>query len=251
MIVVVSGLVVGALLGALGAGGSVLTVPILVYGLGKDVANAAVTSLLIVGVTAAAGAVSHARAGSIELRTAVALSIVSAGGSFPGTVLRARIDPAAFMVAFAGLMVAAAVLLWRWRVPKGRDVVAECGADDARPGYARLAAAGLGIGFLTGFFGVGGGFLVFPVLVLVVGVSTRAAVGTSLVVVSAASALAHGFSSRAAGIDWDIAAPFAAAGVLGSHLGRRAGARLPETALRRAFAVVLVVLAGFVVAKAR
>ncbi len=247
---VLSGFIVGALLGAIGAGGSVLTVPILVYGLGKDVASAAATSLLIVGVTAAAGAVSHARAGSIELRTAIALSIVSAGGSFPGAALRARIDPGAFMSAFAGLMIAAAVLLWRWRVPKDGDVVAGSAAD-TRARYARLAAAGLGIGFLTGFFGVGGGFLVFPVLVIIVGVSTRAAVGTSLVVVSAASALALGFSSHAAGIDWELAVPFAAAGVVGSLLGRRAGARLPEAALRRAFAIVLVVLAGLVAAKAR
>jgi uncharacterized membrane protein YfcA len=251
LVAIAAGLLVGALLGALGAGGSVLTLPVLVFGLGQQVPTAAVTSLLVVGATAAAGVVGHARAGTVRFPTALALSAASAVGSLPGSWLRTRLPPGPFLLAFAALMLVGALVLWRWEVPAERGATRECVLQPDLLGCAKLGAAGIGVGALTGFFGVGGGFVIVPVLLVVLGFRVREAIGTSLVVVAAASGLALAFSSRAAHVDWAVALPFAAAGIAGSFAGRRAGARLPERLLRRGFAVVLALLAVYVAARAR
>jgi uncharacterized protein len=243
--IVAFGLLVGLLLGSLGAGGSVVTVPILVYALHQDVQTAAATSLLVVAATAAVGALSHLRAGSVRLATALALSAAAAAGSLGGSAVRALVSGRAFLLAFAGLLVAVAVLLWR--TPRGGAGAAqEC---VLRPDFrecSRLGLAGLGVGWLTGFFGVGGGFVIVPTLVLVLGLPARAAVGTSLVVVSLASLLALAPSLAHAQVAWAIALPFAGGGAAGALLGSRLARRLPEAAVRRAFAFALIGLAAFV-----
>ncbi len=248
LVIVAFGLLVGFLLGALGAGGSVVTVPILVYALEEDVQTAAVTSLLIVAATAAVGAASHFRAGTVRLPTALALSAVAAASSLAGSTLRALVSGRAFLLAFAALLAVVAVLLWR--APRGGTGAArEC---VLRPGFrdcGRLATAGLAVGFLTGFFGVGGGFVIVPTLVLVLAFRAREAVGTSLVVVSLASLLALVPSLRHGSVEWATALPFAAGGALGAFLGSRASRRLPETVVRRAFALALLALATFVLAR--
>jgi uncharacterized membrane protein YfcA len=243
-----AGLLVGGLLGALGAGGSVVTVPILVYALGEDVGTAAVTSLLIVGVTAASGAVSHWRSGTVRFATALALSAVASVGSVAGSILRARVGGREFLLAFAGLLVAVAALVWR-RPGVRSGAARECVLrPEARP-CAKLAGAGLAIGLLTGFFGAGGGFAVVAVLLVVLSFPAREAIGTSLVVVALASAMALVASLGQASVDWAVAIPFALAGIVGASLGRRAGSALDERMLRRAFALGLLALAAFLVTR--
>jgi uncharacterized membrane protein YfcA len=244
LVIAGSGLLVGGLLGALGAGGSVVTVPILVYLLGEDVGTAATTSLLIVGVTAASGAVTHWRAGTVRLPTALALSAVASAGSVAGSILRARIGGRGFLLAFAGLLVVAAALVWR--PPGVRDGAArECVLRPDLRSCAKLGGAGLAIGFLTGLFGVGGGFAVVAVLLLVLSFPAREAIGTSLVVVALASAMALFASLGQGAIEWAVAIPFALAGVAGANLGRRVGSKLDERILRRAFAVGLIAVSMF------
>jgi uncharacterized membrane protein YfcA len=247
-LIAAAGLLVGTLLGALGAGGSVVTVPILVYVLGEDVATAATTSLLVVGFTAASGAVSHARAGTVRLPTALALSAVASLGSVAGSVLRARVDGRSFLLGFAGLLAVAAAAIWR--PPRQSEGGArECVLRPDGPSCAKLGASGLVVGFLTGFFGVGGGFVIVAVLLAVLLFPAREAIGTSLVVVALASAMGLVASLRQAAIDWPVAIPFAVAGAVGASFGRRLTRRVDDRVLRRAFAVILVGLALFLAAR--
>ena len=260
------GVVVGLSLGTLGAGGSVLTVPALVYLLGESPPAATTGSLIVVGVTAAVGTLPHGRAGHVAWRQGLVFGLLGAVGSFAGSRVATSVDPDLLLLLFALLMLGvAALMLGRQpRADRARPLpcVRPADAAGAAAGGAgnaatavhtrrsldvgcatRLAAAATGVGLLTGFFGVGGGFLVVPALVLVLGMQMRTAVGTSLVViaVNSATALAARFGSVT--VDWSVVAPFAAAAVLASLGGARlAGRARPET-LRRAFALVLAVLA--------
>jgi uncharacterized membrane protein YfcA len=241
-----SGLLVGGLLGALGAGGSTITVPILIYLLGENVSTAATTSLLIVGVTAASGAVSHWRSGTVRIATALALAGVASVGSVAGSLLRSKLHDQTFLLAFAGVLVIAALLIWR-QPRAGQGVAHECILRPDPRSCAKLGAAGLGVGFITGLFGVGGGFAIVAVLLAVLSFPAREAIGTSLVVVALASAMGFVASLKHGSIDWATAAPFAFFGIAGANLGRRLGTRLNENTLRRGFALTLVALAGLIV----
>jgi uncharacterized membrane protein YfcA len=259
------GVVVGLSLGTLGAGGSVLTVPALAYLLGQSPPAATTGSLLVVGVTAAVGTLPHARAGHVAWRQGLVFGLLGAVGSFAGSRVATSVDPDLLLLLFALLMpgVAALMVGRQPRADRARPLPfvrpadaagAAGGAGNAATAVhtrrsldvgsaTRLAAAATGVGLLTGFFGVGGGFVVVPALVLVLGMQMRTAVGTSLVViaVNSATALAARFGSVT--VDWSVVAPFAAAAVLASLVGARlAGRARPET-LRRAFALVLAVLA--------
>ena len=263
------GVVVGLSLGTLGAGGSVLTVPALVYLLGESPPAATTGSLIVVGVTAAVGTLPHARAGHVAWRQGLVFGLLGAVGSFAGSRVATSVDPDLLLLLFALLMLGVAALMLGWQPradgpgpvacvrPADAAGAAAGGAGDAGDAATavhtrrsldvgcatRLAAAATGVGLLTGFFGVGGGFLVVPALVLVLGMQMRTAVGTSLVViaVNAATALAARFGSVT--VDWSVVAPFAAAAVLASLGGARlAGRARPET-LRRVFALVLAALA--------
>jgi uncharacterized membrane protein YfcA len=249
IVIAASGITVGGLLGALGAGGSVVTVPILIYLLGEDAATAATTSLLVVGATAASGAISHWRTGTVRLATALALSAVASGGSVAGSLLRASVGGREFLLAFAGLLVVAAALVWR--PPGARDGAQprECVLRPDVRECAKLGAAGLAIGFLTGFFGVGGGFAIVAVLLVVLSFPAREAIGTSLVVVALASAMALVASLGQGTIAWRVVIPFAVTGAIGASLGRRIASRLDERVTRRAFAVGLIGLSVFIALK--
>ena len=260
------GVVVGLSLGTLGAGGSVLTVPALVYLLGESPPAATTGSLIVVGVTAAVGTLPHARAGHVAWRQGLVFGLLGAAGSFAGSRVATSVDPDLLLLLFALLMlgVAALMLGWQPRADASRPLpcvrpadaagAAAGGAGDAHTavptrrsldvgGATRLAAAATGVGLLTGFFGVGGGFLVVPALVLVLGMQMRTAVGTSLVVIAVNSATALAARSGSVTVDWSVVVPFAAAAVLASlGGGRLANWARPET-LSHAFAILLAVLA--------
>jgi len=140
--------------------------------------------------------------------------------------------------------VIAAVLIWR--PPAARAGGArECVLRPDLRSCAKLGAAGVVVGFLTGFFGVGGGFAIVAMLLVVLSFPPREAIGTSLVVVALASAMALAASIGHGRVDWAVAIPFAAAGAVGANLGRRVASRFDERLLRRAFALGLVALSAF------
>jgi uncharacterized membrane protein YfcA len=236
---------VGLVLGLLGSGGSILTVPVLVYLVGEPEKVAIAESLAIVGAIAAVGAVPYARQRRVDGRSVLLFGGPGLVGASLGAVL-SRAVPGAFQLA----LFAVVMLLAAWRMLRGAGV-REGGAGGRAP--AAVAALGLGVGVLTGLVGVGGGFLIVPALVLLVGLPMRAAVGTSLAIVALNSAT--GFATHVGGglaggaVDWRLVGAFAAIGIAGSLLGHRLSERVPQGQLRRAFGVFLVVMGAFILAR--
>ncbi|MFE3323387.1 TSUP family transporter [Streptomyces sp. NPDC059176] len=244
-----AGASVGLALGALGGGGGVLAVPALVYLLGFTPAAATTASLLIVAATSLTALYAHARAGHVRWKTGTAFA---AAGLLPAALAgaaAAHLPRALLTCSFAAVAAFAAVKMLRPAVPAVPAVPAGSGAGAVRPGAA--AGAGAGLGALTGLLGVGGGFLAVPALVTVLGFEVPAAVGTSLLVVSANSLASLATRSGAAvSVDWAVVGPFTASAVLGAWDGRRLAARVSGPRLQRVFAVVLLAVAAFMLGDA-
>ncbi len=267
LIVAVSvGLLIGLSLGALGGGGSILTVPALVYLLGMDPRAATTGSLIIVGVTAVFGMLAHRRDGHVRVLQGVVFGALGAAGAVVGTRLSMSVPPDVLLVGFSVLMLAvAAVMLTRSssRVPAGgAPGVAESVPFDvpiitftprivcACPRAAKVLIAALAVGLMTGFFGVGGGFLVVPALVLVLDFPMPIAVGTSLLVIainSGTSLIARAGNSIE--INWTVIGLFTAAAVIGSLLGVRIATRARPETLRIAFAVLIIAVGLYTAAR--
>ena len=244
------GFLIGISLGALGGGGSILAVPVLVYAAGESPKAATTTSLVVVGATALGGMFAHLRAGRVRVLPGIMFGLAGIGGSLVGTKLNHSVDPNVLLLAFAGLMLIAAWRMWVNQAQPG------AGDEDFElypepPGYdqthvatrtrvtplvvAKVLGAGTVVGFITGFFGVGGGFVVVPALVLALGFDMAEAVGTSLLVIAINSAVALATRIGTTGIDWAVAAPFTIAGLLGVSVGKSIADRLPTVTLVRWF----------------
>ncbi|MGL5817621.1 MAG: sulfite exporter TauE/SafE family protein [Phycicoccus sp.] len=236
LLTVALAVLVGVSLGLLGGGGSILTVPLLVYVAGLGARESIATSLLVVGVTAAAGVVPHARAGRVRWRTGLQFGGAGVVGAYLGGRLSAFVPEAVLLGGFAAMMLATAVAML-----SGRQQVR--GLGDGRHPVVAILAEGAAVGLATGIVGAGGGFLVVPALVLLGGLPMPVAVGTSLVVIAMKSAAGLVGYLASVRIDWDLAALVATAAVLGGMLGGRLAGRVEPDRLRRGFGW-LVVLAG-------
>lgn len=257
------GLAIGLALGALGGGGSILTVPALVYVLGQDPHTATTSSLLIVGTTSLIALVPHARAGHVRVPQGLMFGALGIGGAVAGSALSGHVDPEVLLAAFAVLITVVAVLmLLRSRgADAGGAAASDLTAEPmltlrpftcACPRVLRLVVTATVVGLLTGFFGVGGGFVLVPALVLALGFPMPVAVGTSLLViaVNSASALAARLGSGVASdLDWRLIAVFTAAAVAGSLVGGRLTSRTDPRVLTRVFAVLLLVVAAYTAAR--
>lgn len=246
---VLLGLLIGVSLGALGGGGSILTVPALVYVLGESARGATTASLVIVGITALIGAFGHARSSHVRWTTGIVFGTTGIAASLVGTALNRQVDPNVLLLAFAALMLlAAAGMLRRATGPSCPDESETSGATKAMSaaGIARFVSAGLLVGFLTGFLGVGGGFIIVPALVMVLGFTMPVAVGTSLLIIALNSAAALAARAGNATFDWPVIIPFTVAAIAGSLLGTRVANRVSNTTLSRAFAGLLILVAIYV-----
>ncbi len=225
-------LLIGVSLGLLGGGGSVLTVPIFHYVLGYAVKPSIAMSLAVVGATSAAGALGRLRSGELNGRAVLTFAPVAMLGTFLGARLALLVPSTAQLVLFAVVMLAASVFMWR-----GRPADA---APPAHPHPVLVALIGGAVGILTGLVGVGGGFLIVPALVLLLGVPVKEAVGTSLGVIALNSAA--GFAGYWGKVDMDfrMMVGFTALAIVGVFLGTRLGRRMKPDHLRRGFAVLLV-----------
>ncbi len=233
------GILIGVLLGLIGGGGSILTVPILVYVLGEGVHEATAISLVIVGATALFGAIPHARAGRVAGATALLFGGAGIAGAFVGTALNRLVSGPVLLLLFGILMLVVAA-----QMVFGRKPTESLETGPEQTGFRwPVLAAGLTVGVMTGFFGVGGGFLIVPALVLVLGFPMRLAVGTSLVIITINSGAGVAAHLGSGGVDLPLAVLFIIGGVLGSALGGRAAGRINEAQLSRGFAA-LVVLVG-------
>lgn len=253
------GLLIGLSLGALGGGGSILTVPALVFALGLTAQEATTGSLVIVGVTSAIACLGHARAGHTRWGRGMTLAAFGIPASLLGTELNSHVDPDALLLAFAALMiVAAAGMLLRARElpnngesPTGGPAGGTSTAVQTKPAsrvrsQTQLVLAGLSIGFLTGFLGVGGGFVIVPVLVVLLGFQMPVAVGTSLLVIALNSAVALAARAADGTFVWSVIIPFTIAAIIGSLAGRRVADRVPADDLTRTFAGLLLAVAAYV-----
>lgn len=255
LIAVGLGALIGLALGALGGGGAVLAVPALVYLLGQTPQGATSASLVIVGATSAISALHHTRSGHVRWRIGLTFAAAGIPASFAGTALNAAVDGPVILIAFSAVMaVSAASMLWRTR--STRRTVPVDGAGAEKPPSSRrtrtvralkVVGAGLTVGLLTGFLGVGGGFVIVPALVATLGFTMPAAVGTSLVIISLNSGVSLLARVGSNHFDWTVIAPFTLAAILGSFAGKTLAARLPARALMRVFAALLLAVAAYVV----
>ncbi|MFT4471746.1 sulfite exporter TauE/SafE family protein [Arthrobacter sulfonylureivorans] len=240
------GLVVGLVLGAVGAGGSIIAVPALVYGVGVGPAQAVPTSLLVVGASSLAALLPRVREG---LNWPV-IAVVGAAGipaAWAGAAVGRLLDPNILMLAFAVIMVLAGIRMLA--APRESEGSCSTGAGrNFRSCAPKAVGVGLIVGFLTGLLGVGGGFLIVPALTILLGLRMKQAVGTSLAIIVINSAA--GFSAHAAGfnIDWPTTLAFAVPAILGSVLAARLARRLKSKHIRISFAVLIFAVAAWVTA---
>ncbi|MCQ9130339.1 sulfite exporter TauE/SafE family protein [Streptomyces hilarionis] len=230
-----AGAVVGLVLGGLGGGGSVLAVPAMIYLLGFSPVAATTASLIIVVVTSLTGLLAHARDGNVRWGPGL---LFAAAGIPPALLGGATAGEIPAPVLTAAFSVIAALAAWRMLRPGP--------PPRQSAGPVKAAGAGAGLGALTGLLGVGGGFLAVPALLSVLGLRMKAAVGTSLLVITVNSLAALLTRAHTAdGLDWTVLAPFAGTAVLGAWDGKRLAAKLPAQRLQRLFAHVLLAVAAF------
>ena len=241
------GVAIGLSLGTLGGGGSVLAVPVLVYVLGQSVHQATTASLVIVTAGAIVGGLSHAREGRVCWRHAVAFTAGALPGVISGTALGQAVSGTALIGGFALIMLATATATWR----KGHEDASPAVTGPSQPScpplrLAQTLAAGLLVGAMTGFFGVGGGFLIVPTLAIALALSMRLAVGTSLMIITATSTMAliaHLAAGRA--LDLGVTAAMTGACVAGALAGGRLVGRLPQRLLATGFAALVFAVASY------
>ncbi|ODT07185.1 MAG: hypothetical protein ABS58_08125 [Mesorhizobium sp. SCN 65-20] len=238
-----SGGVVGLSLGMFGGGGSILAVPLLVYLVGVPSAHLAIgTSAVSVAANAMTGLATHARKGTVKWRCAGIYSVAGVLGAFFGSSLGKAVDGRHLLLLFAVLMLVVGGLMFRRRHQAG-DPDAACTRDNA----TKVMGFGGGTGLLSGFFGIGGGFLIVPGLVASTGMPMINAIGSSLVAVAAfglTTAVSYALSGL---VDWPLAFVFITGGIFGGAAGSRAALNLQKRkgALNVLFALMIVAVAGY------
>ncbi|MFC5730884.1 MULTISPECIES: sulfite exporter TauE/SafE family protein [Nocardioides] len=273
LLALVAGALIGLSLGALGGGGSILAVPVLVYLLGQDAGQATTGSLVVVGVTSLIGAVTAHRAGNVMLARGVTFGVVAIGGAAAGANASAHVADPVLLAAFAALMLLVGGGMAFRQVRHARQFScghqSEAGSRPRRPtlddpiiafreGFmcdcpraVKVLVTATVVGLLTGFFGVGGGFLVVPALVLALALPMTYAAGTSLVVITLTSAAAlavrAGVGTTPA---WTLVATLTAASAAGGFAGVRLADRIDTTKLSAAFTVLVLGVAVYTASQA-
>lgn len=238
VVLAAAGLMIGGVLGLLGGGGSILAVPALVY-LGSQSAQAATSaSLVVVGLGAMGGLATHLRAGQVRLKQGAVFGAVGVLGSLAGSRLNRAVSEQVLLGSFVVLLLVVAAMMFVRR----RRASSPTGDGQVHP--LRVVVAGTVVGFLTGFLGVGGGFVIVPALVLAMGFSMPAAIGTSLLVIMINAVVALGARWDSLDIPWAMTAALAAGTTAGSWVGGRLSERIQAERLSAGFAGLLVVVAS-------
>ena len=267
----IGAVVMGLSLGLIGGGGSILTVPILVYLFQVDAVLATAYSLFIVGLTSLVGSVSHVRLGNVHWRTAIVFGIPSIISVFltrsylvpriPDPIMTFGQDPSGgatlvitksvgLLLLFAVIMVMAAYSMIKPSKKSGTDTLSN--TEDVQPqfNYPLILAEGAIVGLVTGLVGAGGGFLIIPALVLLAKLPMKQAVGTSLMIIAAKSLI--GFVGDMSGdevIDWNFLAVFSSIAVVGILLGSWLSKRIPGEKLKPAFGWFVLVMGTYIIIK--
>lgn len=234
-------LLIGASLGLLGGGGSILTTPILIYALGMETKPAIATSLIVVGVTSIAAVVQHARAGNVDWKTGLIFGAAGMAGAWAGGFAAAWFSDTVLLGMFAAMMLATAFAMFRGRKEPDPAVA------HVPQALWKIIAEGVVVGVVTGLVGAGGGFLVVPALALLGGLPMQRAVGTSLLVIAMKSFAGYAGHAMHVTVDLELAALVSVAAVLGSFVGTAASRLVAPDTLRRGFAGFVLVMACFVI----
>ena len=275
VLAVVAGGLIGLSLGALGGGGSILAVPVLVYALGQSPAQATTGSLVVVGVTALIGAATAYRAGNVLFTRGVTFGLVATGGAAVGAKASALVSEAVLLAAFAMLMlvVAGIMAVRQVRVHRAagyRRSDADSGVRHVRrptldepiitfsptfacqcPRALKVLITATAVGLLTGFLGVGGGFLVVPALLLALALPMEYAAGTSLVVITLTSAVALAVRTGVGSApDWGLVLVLTAVSALAGFLGAKLADRIDTNRLSAAFTILVLAVAVYTATQA-
>lgn len=236
---------IGLSLGLMGGGGSILTVPILVYAMDMDPKLSIALSLAIVGATSLIGVYGHAKNKNIDLRTAMVFGPFAMGGTFLGAKLSQFMSGQAQLILFAFIMLLASVFMLRKKKGEGEN-------EEEHPkklNIPLIAAEGIFVGIVTGLVGVGGGFLIVPALVLLSGLSMKRAVGTSLLIISLKSFAGFAGYIGLVEIPWAFLAKFTAFSGVGILIGSNLVKYVSQQKLKKAFAIFLIVMGIFILYK--
>jgi uncharacterized membrane protein YfcA len=242
-----SGVLVGFSLGLVGGGGSILAVPLMVYVVGVPDAHVAIgTSAIAVAVNAAINLGNHARGGNVHWSCALVFAAAGIVGALGGSILGKRMDGQNLLALFAVLMLLIAVLMLKTRARTGEHRV-----DISLSNTPALLALGLVTGTLSGFFGIGGGFLIVPALMLATGMSIMSAISSSLVAVTAFGLTTASSYAWSGLISWPLAGVFILGGVVGGLAGTGSARYLAlrRGALNTVFAAIIIMVALYMLAR--
>lgn len=246
-----SGALVGLVLGLVGGGGSILAVPLLVYAVGIASPHVAIgTSALAVSASALGNLLAHGRAGNVKWRCALVFAAAGVVGALAGASVAKAIDGQKLLALFGALMIVVGMMMLR-RKGRAGDPFVRLTRANARTLLPTLLGTGFAVGLLSGFFGIGGGFLIVPGLMLATGMPLSLAIGSSLVAVTAFGAATAASYALSGLVDWPAAALFIGGGVLGGVVGVRLGQALAgrKQILGRIFAFFVISVGLYVAAR--
>ncbi len=232
---------IGLSLGLLGGGGSILTVPILVYIMGMEAKLAIALSLAIVGTTSLIGVISHTRAKNVDFKIAMIFGSIAMIGTFGGAKLSQFLSGEVQLLIFSVIMLLASVFML-----KGRQ---ETEAVEKKLNIPLIAVEGLVVGIITGLVGVGGGFLIVPALVLLAGLSMKRAVGTSLLIIAVNSFSGFAGYINLVEVPWGFLLKFTSFSGLGIIIGSYLVRYVSQKKLKKAFAIFLIFMGAFILYK--
>lgn len=254
---IIGALFVGLVLGLLGSGGSTLMVPILVYVVGHDTKISIAESMVIVGSISLVGAIPYGLAKQVDWRSVCFFGLPAMLGTFVGAWLGGLASDAVLLVVFGVVLITAALLMFNKAFGKAAPLVPEDAYSATQlslAGKAAILLEGTFVGIVTGFVGVGGGFLIVPALLVFGKLPIRIAIGTSLVIIAMKSVVGfakyqHYLIGQQLAVDWQTIGLFTAIGLAGCFAGQRLNARLNQRALKQVFAVFLILIGALVIVK--
>ncbi len=235
------GIAIGAVLAIVGAGGAILAVPGLIAVMGLSATAATTSSLVIVGAAAIAGFIPRIKKQQVNIKLGIIFSALGVLGTYLGTLLIAEVSETITVFIFATLMFAAAFSMWRGQISESEVF--------NKPNWVLVILVASLIGLITGFLGIGGGFLIVPALVLILKVPAKIAVGTSLVAIATNTIIALGFRYEFWNtIPVESIAAFTLAAVLASLILAPFATKLPNRTIQKSFSVIVVLVAIYMLA---
>ncbi len=238
---------IGLSLGLLGGGGSILTVPILVYALKMDAKVSIALSLAIVGITSLFGVFRHYKEGNVDLKVAAIFGPIAMFGTFIGAKLSRFLSSQIQLILFALIMIIASYFML-----KSKETPADSESTIIKKlNIPLIAIEGIVVGVITGLVGVGGGFLIVPALVLLAGISMKKAVGTSLLIISMKSFAGFIGYIGLVEIPWIFLSKFTFASIFGIFIGSSLVSYVPQDVLKKVFALFLIIMGVFILYKNR